>query len=97
MTSLDTLDNERTTAVAPLSVSIELADDIDVGRGDVLISGAAHAVRPVLARELDATVCWFVDTPLRAGDRLASSRPPRPCGQPCRSCTPGSIPKRSTS
>ncbi|BBU24636.1 adenylyl-sulfate kinase [Mycobacterium xenopi] len=71
VTSLDTLDNERTTAVAPLSVSIELADDIDVGRGDVLISGAAHAVRPVLARELDATVCWFVDTPLRAGDRLA--------------------------
>ena len=26
---------------------------------------------PVLARELDATVCWFVDSPLRAGDRLA--------------------------
>ena len=26
---------------------------------------------PVLARELDATVCWFRDTPLRAGDRLA--------------------------
>ena len=26
---------------------------------------------PVLARELDATVCWFADTPLRAGDRVA--------------------------
>ena len=26
---------------------------------------------PVLARELDATVCWFIDSPLRAGDRLA--------------------------
>ncbi|MGE2733439.1 adenylyl-sulfate kinase [Mycolicibacterium vaccae] len=68
---LDTLDDERTTAVAPLSVSIELADDIDVGRGDVLVSGSDDAVRPVLARELDATVCWFADTPLRAGDRLA--------------------------
>jgi bifunctional enzyme CysN/CysC len=71
VTALDTLDDERTTAVAPLSVSIELADDIDVGRGDVLISAVDDAVPPVLARELDATVCWFVDTPLRAGDRLA--------------------------
>ncbi|WP_375488041.1 adenylyl-sulfate kinase, partial [uncultured Mycobacterium sp.] len=71
VTALDTLDDERATAVAPLSVSIELADDIDVGRGDVLISAADDAVPPVLARELDATICWVVDTPLRAGDRLA--------------------------
>jgi bifunctional enzyme CysN/CysC len=71
VTALDTLDDERTTGVAPLSVSIELADDIDVGRGDVLVSGADDAVLPVLARELDANVCWFVDSPLRAGDRLA--------------------------
>ncbi|OMC54068.1 adenylyl-sulfate kinase [Mycobacterium sp. IS-2888] len=71
VTAVDTLDDERTTAVAPLSVSIELADDIDVGRGDVFVSGAQDAVPPVLARELDATVCWFVDSPLRAGDRLA--------------------------
>ncbi|MBV9641024.1 MAG: adenylyl-sulfate kinase [Mycobacteriaceae bacterium] len=71
VTALDTLDDDRTTGVAPLSVSIELADDIDVGRGDVLVSGADGAVSPVLARELYATVCWFVDSPLRAGDRLA--------------------------
>jgi bifunctional enzyme CysN/CysC len=71
VTALDTLDDDRTTAVAPLSVSLELADDIDVGRGDVLVSGADEAVLPVLAREIDANVCWFVDSPLRAGDRLA--------------------------
>ena len=71
VTVVDTLDRERTTGVAPLSVSIELADDIDVGRGDVLVSGADDATLPVLARELDATVCWFTDAPLRAGDRLA--------------------------
>jgi bifunctional enzyme CysN/CysC len=71
VTALDTLDDERTTGVAPLSVSLELADDIDVGRGDVLVSGAEDAALPVLARELDANVCWFVDSPLRAGDRLA--------------------------
>ncbi|WP_349270103.1 adenylyl-sulfate kinase [Mycolicibacterium parafortuitum] len=71
VTVVDTLDDERSTAVAPLSVSIELADDIDVGRGDVLVSGADDAALPVLARELDATVCWFREAPLRAGDRLA--------------------------
>ncbi|TPG28179.1 adenylyl-sulfate kinase [Mycolicibacterium hodleri] len=71
VTGVDTLDDERTTAVAPLSVSIELADDIDVGRGDVFVSGADDAKPPVLARELDATVCWFTETPLRAGDRVA--------------------------
>src|SRR6202042_2640856 len=38
---------------------------------DVLVSGADDANLPVLARELDATVCWFVDSPLRAGDRVA--------------------------
>ncbi len=71
VTVVDTLDDDRTTAVAPLSVSIELADDIDVGRGDVFVSGSEEAALPVLARELDATVCWFRDSPLRAGDRLA--------------------------
>ena len=71
VTVVDTLDDDRTTAVAPLSVSIELSDDIDVGRGDVFVSAADDATLPVLARELDATVCWFIDSPLRAGDRLA--------------------------
>lgn len=71
VSAVDTLDDDRTVGVAPLSVSIELADDIDVGRGDVFVSGSDDAALPVLARELDATVCWFFDDPLRAGDRLA--------------------------
>ena len=71
VTAVDTLDDNRETAVAPLSVSIELADDIDVGRGDVFVSARDDAVLPVLARELDATICWFADTPARAGDRVA--------------------------
>lgn len=71
VTTLDTLDDARTVAVAPLSVSLSLADDIDIGRGDVLVSGDEAAHVPVLAREIDATVCWFGETPLRAGDRVA--------------------------
>lgn len=72
VTALDTLDDDRAVAVAPLSVSVELADGIDIGRGDVLVSGAADRTdHPVLARELYSTVCWFADSPLRAGDRVA--------------------------
>ena len=71
VTVVDTLDDDRPVAVAPLSISIELADDIDVGRGDVFVSGDDDAVVPVLARELDATICWFRDSPMRAGDRFA--------------------------
>ncbi|MGU3437993.1 adenylyl-sulfate kinase [Actinomycetes bacterium M1A6_2h] len=70
VTELDTLDESRSVAVAPLSVSIGLADDIDIGRGDVVVSAADGAHVPVLAREIDATVCWFGETPLRAGDRV---------------------------
>ncbi|GGK34534.1 adenylyl-sulfate kinase [Nocardia camponoti] len=69
--SLDTLDDDRSVAVAPLSVSVEFADEIDVGRGDVIVSGAADAHLPVPARELEATVCWLSSQPLRAGDRIA--------------------------
>ena len=71
VTAVDTLDDSCTVGVAPLSISVELADDIDVGRGDVFVSGDDDAVLPVLARELEAAVCWFIDSPLRAGDRLA--------------------------
>jgi bifunctional enzyme CysN/CysC len=71
VTALDTLDPERSVAVAPLSVSLELADDIDVARGDLIISAHPDASAPAPAREIDATVCWLGETPLRAGDRIA--------------------------
>ena len=37
----------------------------------MFVSADDDAVLPVQARELDATVCWFADSPLRAGDRVA--------------------------
>ena len=53
-------------------MSVQLADDIDVGRGDVIVSAAAEdAHLPVVARELEATVCWLAEKPLHAGDRVA--------------------------
>jgi len=51
-------------AVPPLSVTIQLADELDVARGDLL----AHPdAAPSAVHELEATVCWLGERPLRAG------------------------------
>ncbi|MGN6753451.1 MAG: sulfate adenylyltransferase subunit 1 [Intrasporangium sp.] len=54
-------------AFAPQSVTVRLADDLDVSRGDVIAS-ASDAPRPV--RDVEALVCWLGDRPLRPGARL---------------------------
>jgi bifunctional enzyme CysN/CysC len=68
VTSVDTLDPDRDIAVPPMSVAVTVADDIDIGRGDVL---ASPENRPPAARELDATICWMTEDPLAPGRRYA--------------------------
>ena len=46
--------------------TLSFEDDLDVGRGDLVVTPGAE---PVVARELDATVCWMVETPAREGAR----------------------------
>jgi bifunctional enzyme CysN/CysC len=55
-------------AVPPLSVTIRLADDVDVSRGDML---ADPERPPVVARELEARVCWMSERPLEPRTRIA--------------------------
>ncbi|THA22646.1 sulfate adenylyltransferase, partial [Streptomyces sp. A1277] len=55
------------TAWSPQSVSLRLADDLDVSRGD-LIAPVAHP--PVVTRDVAATVCHLADRPLRTGQRV---------------------------
>ena len=74
--------------MGPLSVAVSLADDIDIGRGDVIVSSTATAHLPVSAREIEATVCWLADRPLRAGDRLALKHTTVAPAPPCRNCNP---------
>ena len=64
---IETFDGPLQQAPIGLSVSVHLADDLDVSRGD-LIASADDA--PTVVTELEATVCWFGDRPLRVGDRL---------------------------
>ena len=50
-----------------MSVTVLLADQLDVGRGDMICAPGDAAGRR--ARELDATVCWMAEAPLRPGGR----------------------------
>jgi len=65
--SVDTADGPLDAAGAGRSVTVLLADDIDLSRGDVLASAAQP---PTVTNELDATLCWLADKPLRPGARL---------------------------
>jgi sulfate adenylyltransferase subunit 1 len=67
VTRIDTPDGSLTEATAGRSVTLLLADDIDISRGD-LIAGAEEP--PVITDELDATLAWLADKPLRPGARV---------------------------
>jgi len=54
-------------AFAPMSVTVRLADDLDVSRGD-LICRPGNV--PQTTQDLDALVCWMTDEPLRPRRRL---------------------------
>ncbi|MGV0835864.1 adenylyl-sulfate kinase [Mycolicibacterium thermoresistibile] len=45
-------------AFAPMAVSISLADDIDISRGDMITRSDS---RPRMTQDFDATVCWMAD------------------------------------
>ncbi len=65
---IDTFDGPLEEAGAGMSVTLVLEDELDVSRGDVICHPAGA---PQLSRELEATICWMADAPLRAGARYA--------------------------
>ncbi|WP_299538435.1 sulfate adenylyltransferase subunit 1 [uncultured Streptomyces sp.] len=64
---IDLLGEPVDVASAPCSVTLLLADDIDIARGDLIVpvDGA-----PPLTRDVGATVCHVADRPLTAGQRV---------------------------
>ncbi|WP_225727094.1 MULTISPECIES: sulfate adenylyltransferase subunit 1 [unclassified Nocardia] len=64
---VDTPDGELAVAQTGRSVTLLLADDVDISRGDIL---ASPADAPEPTDSFDATVCWLGDKPLRPGARL---------------------------
>jgi len=55
-----TFDADLPAAHAPMSVTLTLADEIDIGRGDMISSG----LEPIATRAIDATIVWFDAKPL---------------------------------
>ncbi len=55
-------------AFAPLSVTIQLEDDIDISRGDMLVR---ESNVPKQAQDIEAMVCWMSDRPLQLNGKYA--------------------------
>ena len=64
-------------AFPPMAVSISLADDIDISRGDIALPYEQPANGH---EEFDATVCWMADERPGPAATTSSSRPPAPPG-----------------
>ena len=54
---------ELTVATPPQSVTIQLANDIDISRGDILVK--TDEPQPYQEQDLTLDVCWFNEQPLR--------------------------------
>ena len=63
---IETYDGPREEAFPPQSVTLQLEDDVDVSRGDMI---CRPQNRPIEARDVDAMVCWMAERPLQPSGR----------------------------
>jgi bifunctional enzyme CysN/CysC len=68
--------DELDEAFPPLSVAVQLADDLDLARGDMVAAGST----PAALHELEATVCWMSERPLSPGAELRLKHTTRTVG-----------------
>ncbi|OKJ08240.1 sulfate adenylyltransferase subunit 1 [Kitasatospora sp. CB01950] len=64
--AIDALGVETDIAWAPQSVTVRLADDIDISRGDLIASGSTA----VASKDIEATVCHLNERPLHVGAKV---------------------------
>lgn len=67
ITSIETIDGPVGEAFPPMAVTIRLADDIDISRGDMICR--PHNA-PMSLQDIDAMVCWMSEQPLRDRQKL---------------------------
>ena len=60
-------EKELASAVSPESVDITLSDDIDISRGDVIVS--VDGKQPHMEQEVLLNVCWFRNSPMQQGKK----------------------------
>jgi bifunctional enzyme CysN/CysC len=70
---IDTYDGPVEEAFTGMSVTVRLADEVDVSRGDMLVRADSQpsTSQPSTSQDVEAVVCWMVDQPLRQGGRYA--------------------------
>jgi sulfate adenylyltransferase large subunit len=64
--AIDTYDGELDEAMAPMSLTLRLEDELDVSRGETI---CRPDQAPTVARELEADVCWMAERSLKPGGR----------------------------
>ncbi|MDQ1293829.1 MAG: bifunctional enzyme CysN/CysC [Actinomycetota bacterium] len=65
--AIDTADGPVAEAFPPMAVTIRLADELDISRGDMICR--PHNT-PMVAQDIDAMICWMHDRPLVRGRKL---------------------------
>jgi sulfate adenylyltransferase subunit 1 len=68
ITRIDGPDGELEEAFPPMSVTILLANDYDLSRGDMVVR---ENNQPAVTQDLDVMVCWFADRPLQPNGKYA--------------------------
>jgi sulfate adenylyltransferase subunit 1 (EFTu-like GTPase family) len=64
--TIDVAGRRRPEAAAPLSVTVTLASELDLCRGDLL---AHPGNRPLVGQDIEAMLCWMDGRPLEPGRR----------------------------
>jgi len=64
---IDTADGELNEAFAPQSVTLRLQDDIDISRGDLIVT--SRSVPPV-TQDILGTIAWLAEGPLVPGTKV---------------------------
>ncbi|MDD3098201.1 MAG: sulfate adenylyltransferase, partial [Candidatus Cloacimonetes bacterium] len=66
--SIDLFEKSINEAINSQSVTIRLEDDIDISRGDMIVSPDRL---PEVSQEIDMMVCWFNEKPLNPAGKYA--------------------------
>ena len=66
ITSIDVLGKTLSESTAGDSVAISLEDEIDISRGDMIVSSQDI---PVISQDINLMICWFNERPMKTGGR----------------------------
>lgn len=68
ISAIHTFDGEIEEAFAPMSVTIEIEDDLDLSRGDMIVRTNN---KPTESQDVDLMICWMSEKPLQTNGKYA--------------------------